>query len=631
MKTSLLTRVVFTPGSRDLAAFAASHFLPEHPLASSPLWLDEDDFSSIQQMARRLGKPSPLRMAPLAHHPLQSPFRSAAPTEAKGEAVNTTTAIVAAGRRNRSRTEKTCTAPPAAAAAVSCPPPAATVDRADASQRYVVPICSHDVVKPLYLYNLEQMYLTELKSTASPATPSVSGDAADAAKLQVWSETALLQHGARELRRRFALPLPNESRVMQSIQSKQAYGAERQQQLLAIAEKRGYRSCWWGTPSQWHRIGATALPGQREHVVPVVRRMKLVHVSLVDNAAEVLTRSFISVRHRRLVYFFDDDEGNSGDCADTSEGEPLTIARPRPIANTGRHLYDDTIVKVDSFLNAALAAKTPTPQSSFTKSRSAVFQSLLREDMRSHGYSLPLYFSGTQLQSLGLLVRPDALGIEWNTAISQNGHLSSPFQRPSPLKSQSVRHLYHLSQIRFPSHYLISPEVIAAELEHPGVALHGISGCLLPYAALCYEALVNQHPDIAALLWKCSDAALQTSRSDKSDHSAAGAAASPQEAQGEIHEAYIASVVRQYASPNCLQGRSIWFFAEDVLQLNGKVNVNAAPVKVVNPSSAAVVAGSHASGGDANQGIPSQAWFNVECLMDGDEALRVLSMPFKPM
>lgn len=233
-----------------------------------------------------------------------------------------------------------------------------------------------------------------------------------------------------------------------------------------------------------------------------------------------------------------------------------------------------------------------------------------------------------------------------------------------------LEYWYHVSQVYFPDSYLVPSVVLTAEFESPGVPLNGVNGQRLPYTALLYESLVNQHPEVAAVVRRASaadvergtdDAGLKVSRKSAERRSCVGAqeAAPVQQGLGrnqdiapprasaaahtfgssemEVDEEdlVIARFVATHSSPKHTQGRSLWYQAQDVLAAGGVVDVNSAPVEVMKKPAvlwmgSTEASGSGALGGSSIDSLPGNVLCNVECLMNPDEALCLISAPFDP-
>lgn len=72
LTSSLL--VVFTPAYPELQKFAERHFLPQHPLRHSPLWLEEKDFEWNTDFFKKGNRKCPLEIDMVAHDPFLSPY-----------------------------------------------------------------------------------------------------------------------------------------------------------------------------------------------------------------------------------------------------------------------------------------------------------------------------------------------------------------------------------------------------------------------------------------------------------------------------------------------------------------------------------------------------------------------------
>ncbi|KPA83979.1 putative mitochondrial hypothetical protein [Leptomonas pyrrhocoris] len=736
--------VVFTQGFPVLGKFAQDHFLPSNPLSSSCLWLDEDDIRGAIMAARAHGCPNPLRIDPYAHHPVLSRFAAKtiqrksrpSPTAATfaealagGQAIPDTQQIAdllqnpedagCAVRRGSPSQEMQSPPPPKKrgrppkAAAVRVEP--VSVERATAADlsQYRVPICTVVIPKPLYILNMDQMFLHvhsgstwaagdaeeerresgahKLDIPYSAAHPffqsskphlwpgslnrvAFAGDSTSTIADQPLSSSShsdlatdktpfpdfrltseALTAGIRALQQKFPNPVREEARFMYSIVRRRKYGLQRQRDLWTIAMRNRYQSRWWGTRRQWADVGASVRPGQQEHVVPVAVSTKLVHISLIENAAAVLQRAFIAPRRRKLVLFFEE----SGD----TENDNTGVMEAGVVA--GRLGSDEDWFSV---------TERPRYNPLFSD-----LEDMMREDMRRMNYKIPLYLSKNHIKSLGLSVRPNARGInrqlmDAKSTVQDGGGLEtangtqahSSDDAPPPLllrRSSTTQHCcwYHISQVHFPASYLISSAVLFAEMDHPGVAVHGTTGTLLTYPELSYASLVERHPDIAALLWADPEEtakadlpkespsadddqdsiALPTPKSTANHETGSTIQADASEARVPakvpLDERSIAHFVATHAVPTLVKGRHLWFEAEDVLASNGIVDVNSAPVEV----SIQKGQGSRIAGGDSSDtvatdddpafdGVPNSTLFNVEALTDPDEALRKLCTSFVP-
>jgi hypothetical protein len=729
--------VVFTQAFPILERFAQEHFLPSNPLSTSPLWLDEDDFGGILMAAKHHKQPYPLHIDPHAHHPVLSRFaQKAAPTSgrraralggsaaASGVAPSVPSITGVEGHMQNSDIAETAQMAKGSDGTLSRPPqrrrgrPRNTsvvsvepvtnmrATELDPSQ-YQVPICSMNVVKPLYLLNMDQLYLTPYPevswsagyvenvaggidgcanqpsslpplhsaqadgtpylrhnhlyirshkdtTTMSLLPPSLSRDyVLDGAHSNplVSPFGEVVASGVRALQLKFPNPTEVSPGQMLSIFTRKRYSDARQRDLRNIASKHGYQSQWWGTKRQWDLVGAAVRPGEVEHVVPIEFPTKLVHISLIENASAVLQRGFITPRRRKFVYVFDDNETlRDGD--GVSAVEDGVVARG---LGAGGSVQDTT-----------------------KKNRSVNFlQNRLQKDMKSMNYRLPLYLMRRQIASLGLSLRSDARGVSLSVGSSAGAATAKEEEELTEVsallagktlasipKAPVFRCWYHISQVHFPSSYLLSSAVLSAEMTNPGVPLHGATGVRLPYPELSYDSLVDHHPDIAALLVmdreshtaaaaesvlhaECKNeppppartapgTPLQDAAHDSTEtrhhHSAKEKARGP--ATEDVDELRIVHFVATHASPRAVKGRHLWFMAEDVLAVNGIVEVNSAPVEVRDETvgTASIAGGGVNTGADAEAstvpGGEEAVLFNVECLTDPDEALRKLSLPF---
>ncbi|KAG5504781.1 hypothetical protein GH5_05408 [Leishmania sp. Ghana 2012 LV757] len=808
--------VVFTQGFPALQIFAQQKFLASHPLSSSCLWLDEDDFRAVQVSASTFNVANPLRIDPYAHHPQLSRFARAQASTAAGR---TNKALKTKGAKRTSHNGTAAARPVAAhgagpqatsAAGAEAPeqlravaegnviehdlpfgpespgdysgasalhsaedaaqrsrrrgrPPKVAVAAAKQArqallagdaQHYQVPICTLVLTKPLFLFNMNQMYLlsSERVAMSSRAAGSLGRyemdvyDGESRSAFSTWparpmelavgewdfasevntpfsrygqapmfkEKTSLMKpreehiaEGIRAMQLQFPNPASDQfsthqRRVMYSVFSRRPYGFQSQRALSILARRHGYRSQWWGTHRQWSSIGAVPQPGQSAHVIPVSVLSKVVHISLIEDAAKVLQNCFITAKRRRLVYIFHDAPTPLG-CLD-SAGDAVG-AHAMPYAT-----------QLTNFLS-----RPGTSITGFNEGWG--FQSLLmnvKEDMRVNKWSLPVYFTLQQLRALKLALRPDAVGLLQGPTEMVDGHHSrggsvaieaerrevSALDRKATKDSANatstelwdgrnlpaaaakvpttgsapklewgsaevLEYWYHISQVHFPDSYLVPSVVLTAELEQPGIPLSGVSGRRLPYRALFYESLINQHPDVAAAVRSTSvadaeprtrDAAEGVSRASmehRGGTDAQGAApllesrggnqdtarlcgytaahtTGSSEIKVDEEDLVIARFVATHSSPKLTQGRSLWYRAEDVLAAGGVVDVNSAPVEVTKRPEVVCMGQSTANDtgiledGDRS-GLPGTVMFNVECLMEPDEALRLLSVPFDPM
>ncbi|KAG5501245.1 hypothetical protein JIQ42_06245 [Leishmania sp. Namibia] len=808
--------VVFTQGFPGLQIFAQQKFLASHPLSSSCLWLDEDDFRAVQVSASTFNVANPLRIDPYAHHPQLSRFARAQASTAAGQPNK---ALKTKGAERTSHNDTTAERPVGAhgagpqaasaagaeapekllavaegnvtehdlpfgpespgdysgastlhgaedAAPLSCrrgrPPKDAAAAAKQARQtllagdapHYQVPICTLTLTKPLFLFNMNQMYVLSKESVAmsSRAAGSLGREEMDVydgenrSAFSTWQARPMelavgewdfasevytpfsrygqapmfnekislmkareehIAEGIRALQLQFPNPASDQfsthqRRVMHSVFSRRPYGFQSQRALSILARRHGYRSQWWGTRRQWSSIGAVPQPGQSAHVIPVSVLSKVVHISLIEDAAKVLQNCFITAKRRRLVYIFPDASTQLGSLE--SAGDAV-----------GAHAMSYATQLTN------LLSRPGTSISGFREGWR--FQSLwtnAKEDMRVNKWSLPVYFTLQQLRALKLALRPDAVGLLQGPTEMVDGRHSrggsvaveaerrevrapdreatkdsanaastelwdgrnlpaaaakAPTTGSAPKlgwgSAEVLEYWYHISQVHFPDSYLVPSVVLTAELEQPGIPLSGVSGRRLPYRALFYESLINQHPDVAAAVRRTSvadaeprtrDAAAEMSPASMEHrggtdaqgaapllesrggnqntarlcgHTAAHTTGSS-EIKVDEEDLVIARFVATHASPKLTQGRSLWYQAEDVLAAGGVVDVNSAPVEVTKRREVVCMGQSTADGtgiledGDSS-GLPGTVMFNVECLMEPDEALRLLCVPFDPM
>ncbi|GET88736.1 hypothetical protein, conserved [Leishmania tarentolae] len=806
--------VVFTQGFPALQRFAQRHFLPSHPLSSSCLWLDEEDFRINKEKAFMHDVPNPLRIDPYAHHPLLSRY---APEQARGTATQRKQRRKAEDdtqkRYDRASTGPVaaCCAGPQAANNADAMAPGHLRDVADAAavgqgapsgpmptadylgaetehsleatlqtrrrrkpslstaaaakqaavdvQHYQVPICTLTLTKPLFLFNMDQMYLADggaaissldahrlgregvdeydrqhdmAIGTCPPRNWSFDGDdgqhAQEAGLPRPWdgltpmtSEGAPPTHsreqriaeGIRDLQRCFPNLASDPSSLgrwrMHSIRTRRPYSLPRQHALSILAHRHGYRSQWWGTLRQWSNIGVLPQPGHTEHVLPISVPSKIVHISLIEDAAAVLQRCIISAKRGKLMYVFASSaEGGFPEFGDDVMGAAHGMTHPRQPMGFLSHLGERTNYRSepDTFSRTLMKAL---------------------EDMRVNKWSLPVYFTARQLRTRQLKLRSDAVGIlqasaragdalciwdgteaveAWNGELSAadreaatavtppttienadaalsgtQGGRAPPcdYEAISTIQSMKtsargsagmLEYWYHISQVYFPDSYLVPSVVLTAEFENPDVPLNGVSGERLPYPTLLYESLVNQHPEVAAVVRRppAEDAEHGTAGVDlklpnsswehSSSADAQGAALAQEDLNGNQNTASqsasavadtsgssekkvdedlaIARFVATHSSPKHTQGRSLWYKARDVLAAGGVVDVNSAPVEVMQNPDAPWMGRREADGSGHPQRCstdktPGNALYNVEWLINPDEALRLISTPFEPI
>ncbi|KAG5504398.1 hypothetical protein JKF63_04849 [Porcisia hertigi] len=506
LRCTCLGLVVFTQGFPALERFAQQHFLPSNPFSSSCLWLDEDDFRNAQRTACALNVPNPLRIDPYAHHPRLSRFAPAQARRAVDQNTEWGAKDTAPKAHNGTTAAKTVSAygaspeTPNAAGAEACgqlraaasdgaatlgasmgPAPMGGVSDisprlsteeatlspcqkgrqsgntakrakhggqthlAEDLSNYQAPICTLILTKPLYVLNMDQMYLSEGDGTsmsplaveclgregvvdsndqhscpltmwssqhlgftggegqlAPTVSPSLSRDGLVSMPSErdslTWSQQQHIADGMRALQLHFPNPISDgvnrrENRRMYSISTRRPYAPQREHALNTLVHRHGYSSHWWGTHGQWKRIGAMPQPGQAEHVVPISVVSKVVHISLIENAEAVLRRSVILAKSRKLLLVHPPSLAQCGGpesggdvmeahaVANVHRGERLPLR-----SDTGRHHHYNGASRIEKILLHAL------------------------DDMQVQKWSLPVYFSLRQLRRLGLELRPDTAG-----------------------------------------------------------------------------------------------------------------------------------------------------------------------------------------------------------------------------
>ncbi|KAK7194294.1 hypothetical protein NESM_000344400 [Novymonas esmeraldas] len=462
------------------------------------------------------------------------------------------------------------------------------------------------------------------------------------------SQDQRIAEGVRALQRHFPESVDHGCHTsaalpMLSIWTRQAYSDARQTMLRAYAHLNRYHSRWWGTVAQWRRAGALMQPGQVEHKLHQLVNSKLVHISLIEDGAAVLRQLTIFAK-RRSIMFHPPAMGRDDHDGGVMQGWPDQLAQGI----------------------AWGASATPAASRSARPHSELSLISAVMEDTRIYQRRLPVYLSARQLRDLGLTLRTDAVGVNtrwrgraqgtWFTAggVDAVGAGSAPVVPDSTRTSDTTAAVeagdpamhrkdlvppphaaaspdaawrssapasqfwYHLSQVHFPDSYLVPSAVLAAELESPGVPLHGVSGRPLRIPALTYGALVNEHPEVAAAVRGEAATSCAVSPPPADPTAAATTAATPPDTAAAIDtgEVAIARFVAAKASPKCVQGRSLWYRADDVLAVGGIVDVNQAPVEVME-------------GNVATDEVerPQFTLYNVECVTDPERALYLLCLP----
>lgn len=639
---------IFTEAQPSLLQFSQRNFLPNHPLKDSNLWLDEDDFEINASRARKYGVSNPLRINVYSHHPKLSPY-----SDAKGR---------------RLLKEKTASKKGPGSMPAPLEPPIYTPTGPHSSaavtnarhlppqEQYAVPICSTYLYRRHYYFNLEQMMMDyrlieyDVPSTSGRLAGyssagldggdgAVGGEdvleslaASRCAPMDVIATTTIAEHYAarqaeaiKALRARFLQP-PTHLGQKGQHQMLSAYGGRpflgtTGVQLTFIAQQAGYHSVYWATAAQWARMGAGPLSGQVAHPVVMRCHSKLVHVSLLENAEDVLKHSFISGKSGKLLYNFSPD-------------------RNPPAASMSDDVYE--------------------------KCYNSPFLQCVTADMLANRYTVPLYFGSAFIRQHQLTLKPGVTGIplgacrntkddaipptmeEFSGDARAGPRLQYPTLGKFRVNQPTTQYFYHLSQVHFPSSFRLPLCVLQAELSSAqGVALHGVSGRHLPYPELQSEHIAHADPQLAAVLQYQSaptgelceggnDGSAQRSVnglpplildtvSDVSTPSSLPAVVpssakvtrSPREGHFPADPEFTKCAAARADPTQCL-GRSLWFLSEDVLRLAGVVDVNATPVGVCRATV------SEASCGEEGE-VPSRSLFNVACLMNEEDGFRLVN------
>ncbi|RNF14389.1 uncharacterized protein Tco025E_05868 [Trypanosoma conorhini] len=251
-----------------------------------------------------------------------------------------------------------------------------------------------------------------------------------------------------------------------SVLTMQAYGAQTQRQLERCRRIAGFESNWWGTRRQWQEKQGLIRPGAYPAAVLGYVMTRLLHISMISDAAELLKRSFVS--------------GKTGN------------------------------------LQCARDARDWSPEG-------VKFMGLVSDHCGKHGFQSPLYFSGGALLAAGIAVRPDADPLDVSS-LEEYTPSEARAAGAASVDAKAYKQYYHLSQVILPEGYRIPENVLEAERVSPGAPVDGMTGRLLSFPELQSEAILNSpSPELASFLVRDEETELACSFLDlESPHTVHG-------------------------------------------------------------------------------------------------------------
>ncbi|KEG07548.1 hypothetical protein DQ04_09471010 [Trypanosoma grayi] len=243
-----------------------------------------------------------------------------------------------------------------------------------------------------------------------------------------------------------------------SVSSMQPYKQQMQSMLECARRARGFESNWWGTRRRWLLRGGQVAPQEQAFPLRGFFITRLLHISLLANAEDILRHSFISGKTGLLLSWWN----------------------------------MDTVPGLDRD-----------------------FRRLVEAHFLKHGFQTPLYFSKAGLRRAGIAVRPDADPLDfYEVNLRENNERASSTSAIAQ-SMNTYQQYYHLSQLILPENYRISPAVLEAEQLNPGLPIHGITGKLLELPELQYEAMRNStSPELASLIARDSESGMMCSAAD---------------------------------------------------------------------------------------------------------------------
>lgn len=512
LRSSRTQKVVFTQAYPALEAFADEYFTSSHPLRYSPVWIEENDIRYNDSFFSFKGLTSPLA---LSRH-----------------------AATIHSHRHRPAGKRRVPA---------------------------VPICSASICQSLLLLNAEQMSLggegdeVRVRQHITENTLRCQGICSEVPSTAAAPSTAA---GARHHYPSGSIatlfPPTLQHRMVNAMTFRPFMYLDISNALLRIQDQEGYTSGWWATLSQWRRLGA--VPAHRNvcaHRVCFSVTSKLIHVSLLEDPIQLLSRSFVSPHHRLLSCFSDADVR----AYEAWKADPMWLQTTGyPEWRLSRLRYKLTIQRDMEARRTALLALGNGPAA---QAAAALY--------------FPLYLSPTHIRRAGLAVLPNAAMTEWIAALppalaSVGSDLSeystSPWRSPACENSAEAAaatiYFYHYSQLQSGTTgepLQLTESVLAAirrtltpaadsTPQRQQQPVHGLTGQLLHYPELQIESL-QQHACHVGL-------ASRLTHHEVSQH---------QGADGDLE-------------PLALSRCSVWFRASDVLALQALVDVNGAPVEV---------------------------------------------------
>lgn len=591
--------VVFTPAYPALALFAERHFSPDHPLRYSPLWLDENDWEFNENKFRKLRLPSPLKLDYAAHARHSSlekkkyPNRPALPPICDMNIEYPmwyTNADQVMLKRQWGRESRfgACEEDSALRAHLNC-------------------LACTNPLAGLAVYDEEAS--NEGTSSSSFFSPAGSFEREEEGRDGVLESVF---RGGRSVASYF--PAVREG-VMMNAFTGMPYAPPISKHLLKIQERQDYRSQWWASTSQWKNMGAFLKPDcGRPHRLSYIKRTKLIHISLIQGALDLLQHSFISWKTRLFICFLPKERVIFNEYKENQLSMLNEVS-----SNDGffsLSIQEDMKKRYDQLEDLLLpGGLTESSSSTESQSHTVHVPSEKNESEKDEAeinkksaieLFLPLYLNSFFIEDSGAVLKNDAVPLlTTKPSVPQSiEHLAAPPppSPPPPTQAESVEpcvhrlahsscgvgeplYFYHISDLRTegdepfepptavldsllqhctPIHHAITNEVDPFNSEEEikwqaSLARRGTNAEILPFVELEVASLRVHHPRLLSVL--------QQSYTESTVDSGEPVAPSP-----------------SALSP--LSSRSIWFLAEDVLALSGKVDPNAVPVEVIPHSHA---------------------------------------------
>ncbi|ESL11565.1 hypothetical protein TRSC58_00680 [Trypanosoma rangeli SC58] len=250
-----------------------------------------------------------------------------------------------------------------------------------------------------------------------------------------------------------------------SVSTMQLYAAQTQKELERHRGIAGFESNWWGTHKQWRDKGGLLRPNAYPVAVLFYNMTRLLHISMLSEAEDLLKHSFVSGKTGYLHHFRDANEW-------------------------------------------------------FPSARK--FFGLVSAHYTKHGFQSPLYFSGAVLRAAGITIRPDADPLDMSALDEYK--LGTPGAEAAAISdAKAYTQYYHLSQVIFPGSYRIPANVLESERVNPGQPIHGTTGEVLSFPELQYEAILNSpSPELASFISSDQETELAWSSDLESPHTIHG-------------------------------------------------------------------------------------------------------------